>query len=67
MPRAHSHHPRITMGKYYNEYDIIKYEKNGKNDVANPDNYAFFHSCEYLMKYSEIRRRKLMDVIYMVT
>lgn len=48
MPRAHSHHPRITMGKYYNEYDIIKYEKNGKNDVANPDNYAFFHSCEYL-------------------
>ncbi len=27
------------MGKRYIEYDIIEYENNGKNDVANPDNF----------------------------
>ena len=39
MPRAHSHHPRITMGKNYIEYNLIEYKKNDENDVANPDNF----------------------------
>lgn len=64
MPRAHSHHPRITMGKYYNEYDIIKYEKNGKNDVANPDNYAFFHSREYANIFGKPKKKTIGQDIY---
>ena len=44
------------MGKRYIEYDIIEYEKNGKNDVANPDNYAFFHSCEYLRIFGKKKK-----------
>ena len=35
------------MGKNYIEYNLIEYKKNDENDVANPDNYAFFHSHEY--------------------
>lgn len=54
------------MGKNYIEYNLIEYEKNGKNDVANPDNYASSNLAS-ISEYSVKRRRKLMDVIYMAT
>lgn len=44
------------MGKNYIEYNLIEYEKNGKNDVANPDNYAFFQSCEYLRIFGKKKK-----------
>ena len=45
MPRANSHYPRTTMGKNYKLCEFTK--KDDDTDVATPDNYAFFHPCEY--------------------